>query len=1024
MSLPGLVVVVCLATIVWWRPLSIRFAGGVPGLDAAMLQLVAEVGSHRFSEARLMEPFAWGQAPPTGLDRDHSPPASTRIAALQLVDLSSRSSGARAARSLGVAYLVLGQVDTSIAAFERAIELDPDDARSHADLAAALVQRWRAGGHAFNAVRALDETGFVLAKEPHSPEATFNQALILEYLGARAGAAARWEQFLQTDARTPWASEARSHLDALKRTANDDVLRLEKATTADVDMVVARDPFTAYTVVETELPRWASAALAGGNEDVVVADRLADSLARAGKDAYLAGLTRAVRESATWPAARRRSLAEGIRDVFAWRQLIDDGRYKEAEPLGSRASAALTRAGVDPAEAEVEIGYSDLVAERTAVALARLSMVEAHARTKGFWRVAVRAARLRALAAMLATRVAEGQERYQEGLALAERTGDLELVALFHSFLGDTFKVQGDALSSWSHFAAALQLFPRLRTQRQRFSTFSLAAASAQSAGLQYATLEFADELLTATREWNNPEGQIDGRLRRARANSELAAGDRGASDLDAAAALLPALASRPQAQARTAAEIAAARAFSLAVSDDAAALRGADEALAYFGEAVQIRVAELLLQRGRILVRLGRPADAEESWRRGVAIVEDQRPSLRDEMMRVSRTAALWDLYTELMGQMAGDSRRSLEIAERSHARELLFSLNRERSPRALSISDWQQALSNGSQALVYAQLPSRLLIWRITPSEIAFIERPVSAVQMRRMIDAFLEHLDGGPRSPEAIALARSLLPESLTPDGRRTLVIVPDGALYRVPFAALPLPGSGERLVEAVMPVVAPSLTMFTVTSREVRAASERSIVAIGVNDAGGSGNLPRLTSAEREAAGVAAMYQTHHSLVGSDARRDRVLRAMSTSSVIHFAGHSRLDPILPSQSQLLLAGDEALTPADVAALKLQPGSVAVLGACETALGRTFNGEGPMSLVRAFLGAGASAVIASLWDVKDDDASRLLRGVHNRLSSGADPAYSLALSQRESIKAGLPPSAWSGFVVMGGSDVERMR
>jgi CHAT domain-containing protein len=1023
-SILGILLVASLVAIGWWPGASVRFPGVDRQVDSAMGRLVAEVGAHRFSDARLIEPFAWGRSPAAPRKDDRSLPASTRIAALQLVELSSRSSGASAARSLGVAYLVLGQVDKSIAAFEQAIELDPADARSHADLAAALVQRWRAGGHAFNAVRALDETGLVLAKHPHSPEATFNQALVLERLGAITGAVERWQQFLQTDSATGWASEARAHLDALKQQPISSDLRHGPLTESDIDQVVARDPFTAYTVVETDLPRWASAALAGGNEDVVLADGLAKSLARAEKDAYLAELTGAVRKSSTWPAARRRALAEGVRDLFAWRQLIDDGRYMDAEPLGSRASAALTRAGVDPAEAEVEIGYSDLVAERTTVALARLAPVEARARTKGYWRVAVRAARLRAMAAMLATRVAEGQERYQEGLALAERTGDLELVALFHSFLGDTFKVQGDALSSWSHFAAALQLFPRLRTQRQRFSTFSLAAASAQSAGLQYAALEFADELIAATRDWNNPEGQIDGRLRRARAYSELAAGDHGASDLDAAAALLPALASRPHAQARTAAEIAAARAFSLAVLDDVTALRGADEALTYFGGAVQIRVAELLLQRGRILARLGRPAEAEASWRRGIAIVEDQRPSLRDELMRVSRTAALWDLYTELMGQMASDGRRSLEIAERSHARELLLSLNPERRPRTLSIADWQAALTDGSQALVYAQLPSRLLIWRITSSDVQFLERQVSSGHIRRLVDAFLEHLDDGPGSPEAIALGQSLLPANLIDDNRRTLVIVPDGALYRVPFGALPMPGSGMRLVESAIPIVAPSLTVFAIASREVRAAGQRSIVAVGVNDAGGPDNLPRLTSAEREAVGVAAMYRSHDSLVGAQARKDSVLRAMTVTSVIHFAGHARLDPILPSQSQLLLAGDEALTPADVAALKLQPGTVAVLGACETALGRTFNGEGPMSLVRAFLGAGASAVIASLWDVRDDDATRLLKGVHARLATGADPAYSLALSQRESIEAGLPPSAWSGFTVMGGSAAERMR
>jgi hypothetical protein len=286
----------------------------------------------------------------------------------------------------------------------------------------------------------------------------------------------------------------------------------------------------------------------------------------------------------------------------------------------------------------------------------------------------------------------------------------------------------------------------------------------------------------------------------------------------------------------------------------------------------------------------MGRLADAEADWRRGIGIVEDQRPSLRDELMRVSRTAALWDLYTELMGLLATDSRQSLEVAEHSHARELLSSLNPERNPRTLSIADWQEALSNGSQALVYAQLPSRLLIWRITSSESSAPSVGVGGAAKTHG-GRVPEHLDAGPRSPEALALGQTLLPDGLTHDSGRTVVIVPDGALYRAPFGALPLAGSGMRLVESVIPVVAPSLTMFAIASREVRAAGQRSIVAVGVNDAGSPNNLPRLTSAEREAAGVAAMYRTHDSLVGPQARKDSVLRAMTTTSVIHFAGHSR-------------------------------------------------------------------------------------------------------------------------------------
>src|SRR5207237_5468237 len=104
---------------------------------------------------------------------------------------------------------------------------------------------------------------------------------------------------------------------------------------------------------------------------------------------------------------------------------------------------------------------------------------------------------------------------------------------------------------------------------------------------------------------------------------------------------------------------------------------------------------------------------------------------------------------------------RRALEMAERSHARELLFSLNPERDPQTLSLADWQRALSSGRQAIVYAQLPSRLLVWRITATEVELTQQPVSALQLRRLVNAFIGRLDAGPASADAIALARTLRP-----------------------------------------------------------------------------------------------------------------------------------------------------------------------------------------------------------------------------------------------------------------------
>ena len=1012
--------------LVWLRPGALPTFGVDRQLDAGMRELVDTVGSQRFVEPRLTDPFAWG-LPPTPMRGESRPPSSpsVRIAALKVIENAGADPSAAALRRVGVAYLVLNEPDKAIEALESAVELDPDAPQAHSDLSAALLYRWRAGGEAFDAVRVLEEAGAALARRSPSREAAFNQALVLEYLGPKDGAIALWWKYLAVDSTSQWAGEARTHLETLQQTTTRAELTSGAGTTdASADHLVADDPFAVYGLVEDALPRWAKAVLEGRDEETRSADLLAAALARANKDAYPAVLTAAVQESRGWPERRRRQLAEGIRDVFAWRLLIDDGNYGQAEPLGPRASLALKGAGVDAAEAELETAYSDLAANRTDKALARLVPLEQYARERRYWRVAAKSARLRALAAMLATRVSEAEDRYQGALALAERSGDVELVATCHSFIGEALEVQGDMVSSWRHFAAALKELPRLRTQRQRFVTLQSAAAAATRGGLQEATLVLAEALLSATRSWDNPEGQINGRLYRARALAELSRGDRGVADLDEASSRLSSLDNRPQTRNRLAAEIAARRSFSLSGQNDAAALQAADEALAFFGNTVRMRIAELLLQRGRIHLRLGHNADATNDWLRGIEIIEDQRPSLRNEILRVSRTASLWDLYTELLSQATSDGRRALEIAERSHARELLFALSPSRDPQTLLLADWQQALSGGRQAFVYAQLPSRLLVWRVTATEVELTEQPVSARQLRQSVTAFIGHLNAGPASPDAIALARTLLPQNLKYDSTQPLIIVPTGVLYRVPFAALPVPASGKRLVESAIPIVAPSLSTFVLASRHERAPAERSVLAVGIGDAAPAEDLPRLTNAETEAVFVSSLYARRQPLTGRLASKPAVLAAMTGHSVIHFAGHARLDPLFPDRSRLVLRDGDSLMPPEIAAIKLQPGTVAVLGACETALGRTFNGEGAMSLVRAFLGAGASAVVAALWDVKDDEATRLLRSLHTRLSAGADLASSLAASQRELIAAGSPPSAWSGFTVVGGMHAERVR
>ena len=993
-------------------------------LDAAVDDLVTTVGTRRFLQARLAEPFYWGplEQPQRGTRRIDVP-IEIQQAALRL-ERAGRDAGVPGLRGVALARLVVGDVDEAIRALQDLLTFTPDNSPAHVDLAAALIARGTRDGQPLDLANAIEQTQHAAHLTPESNAAIYNEAVALEALGLSESAEAAWRSFVRADPASAWAREAMQHIERLALD-KDPAPSLAVGAVPGVSGTVSRDAveadaFAAYTSLERDiLPRWAAAVQSGSDFPLERAASLSLALVRSGRDAYLPRLVAAAQRSRTWPRSRRRAMAGAIAGVFRWRALIDAGDYDAAERLAPETVSFFAVAGVDDAEAQVELAYSDLVAGRTQKAVARLEPVGARAARNGYWRVAARSRRLRALAVSLDTRMAESLSLYETGRALAERSGDIELCGMFDSFLAEEFDLLGDRVSAWRHLGAALARMSQFETNRQRYDTLSDAVTAARDAGLTLAARRFAEALLVATQRWSNPEGQITARLEHARTLSDLNAGDEGVADVEQAITLLPLLASRPQAQRRLGAEIDALSSYCFAGRDDVRALAAASRAIAYFTGSVRIRLAELLLQRGRIYMRLGQGGSAERDWRAGIAILENQRLAIRDEQLRVSRTARLWGLFDALIEHLKSDSRKALEIAERSRARELLYSLAPGRAPDLLTTSDLQQALPERVDALVFAQLPSSLLVWKVTRSEVTLVERPVASAAMRRLVMRANSEAASGVTRAALDELGALLLPAELDFSAIRALVLVPDDVLNAVPFAALSVGARGRPLVGVTIPVVAPSLSTFAVAARQstrIRHTAPH-ILAIGVSSAIPGAKLPVLPNAVAEATRVSSMYEQHDLLRDDEATGEAVTAALPRATVFHFAGHAEVDEHFPSRSRLVLSRGPGLTAVDIATLHLRPGIVAILGACETAAGSIRRGEGPMSLARSFLAGGASSVIASLWDVRDDDTSALLLEVHRNLLNGREPAESLAEAQRLMIRKGRPFSAWSGFVAIGG-------
>jgi CHAT domain-containing protein len=153
---------------------------------------------------------------------------------------------------------------------------------------------------------------------------------------------------------------------------------------------------------------------------------------------------------------------------------------------------------------------------------------------------------------------------------------------------------------------------------------------------------------------------------------------------------------------------------------------------------------------------------------------------------------------------------------------------------------------------------------------------------------------------------------------------------------------------------------------------------------------------LPGASREAATIARLLPTAavRTLAGADASEARVRAAVRGARVLHFAAHSVVRDDRPMDSYLALAGsstaaddDGRLTAQEIHGLDLEA-SLVVLSACRSAGGKV-TGDGIIGLTRAFMSAGAPAVVASVWDLPDETAPRLFEAFYRHRRAVSDTA-----------------------------------
>jgi tetratricopeptide (TPR) repeat protein len=201
---------VLMVTVSSWRHAS-------PSPSAELQALVAAVGTDRTIEPRVTGGFSYGpfRGPVRGAEKPTSLSPDVRIAAARIEKDAGTSRTQEAMRTLGIAHLVVGDIDRAITTLEAAANESTAEAQTLSDLAAAYLVRARRRADAKDAETALMMAERATTMNPQLVEAWFNRAYALEQLTRRDQAKQAWQDYLKVDSSSPWAEEARQHLGAL-----------------------------------------------------------------------------------------------------------------------------------------------------------------------------------------------------------------------------------------------------------------------------------------------------------------------------------------------------------------------------------------------------------------------------------------------------------------------------------------------------------------------------------------------------------------------------------------------------------------------------------------------------------------------------------------------------------------------------------------------------------------------------------------------------------------------------------------
>ncbi len=469
-----------------------------------------------------------------------------------------------------------------------------------------------------------------------------------------------------------------------------------------------------------------------------------------------------------------------------------------------------------------------------------------------------------------------------------------------------------------------------------------------------------------------------------------------------------------------------------------------------YYSERIRARQLLTELQEARVDIRQGvdpKLVQAEKASTKQLATALEEQAQLLRGSYRTKEQANLNQEINSLVAEL-DQIETTIRLQSPAYA-----AINQPTKFTLQTREIQEQVLDDDTLLLEYHLSEQGSYLWVVSKDKVSSYELPPQA-EIEQLANKFRNDMASETiNNPEIVKqLSKIILGPAVQELGNKRLLIVGDGTLQSIPFAALPLPNSlaQKPLIANHEIITLPSASSLEALRQQVKgrplAPKQLAVFADPVYELEGQQtvdlrdltrsaqnvclSLPNLQYTRTEAENILALVPENESFAafGYDASLATATSPqLSQYQTVHFSTHGCLNKDVPQFSGLALSvynsqgelQDPLLRLDTIYNLEL-PAELVVLSACETGLGSELAGEGLVSLTRGFMYAGAKRVVVSLWAVNDRSTSELMSTFYKKMyQEKLKPAAALREAQLEMWQKDSnwqDPYYWAAFTIQG--------